>query len=251
MQLILNVKVGMTKTTISAVIGLLILYLNLPGNAQQSFTLTDQDKGNPLQDAVAAYLQTLGGDSIQVEVKLSSAFDPFIEKKSQPLQVTILPLKGLHHGKQTLTFTCRDKTGKTFRRYVNVEMTLKAMVAYPRRAIKRGEILKPGMLDIRTIDLRNISLAGLALHPDALIGKAAARTLSPGSPVRWDQIKLPALVHKGDRVDVLLESSTFSVKTTAIALQTGARGDEIWVRLNNNGKRMRAVVVDTDRVSMN
>jgi flagella basal body P-ring formation protein FlgA len=51
-------------------------------------------------------------------------------------------------------------------------------------------------------------------------------------------------------VEVVVKADNFAIRATAEALQSGSAGDEIWVRLRNNGKRMRAVVLGPAQVAI-
>jgi len=70
------------------------------------------------------------------------------------------------------------------------------------------------------------------------------RHISPDSPLRWDYVRPPVVVRKGEGVSLLLGAKNFQVRATATALEAGYPGQKIWVRLEDNGRRMRATVLE-------
>ncbi len=218
--------------------------------AQENFTLQDRRDATLLEEKIASVIQQQGGDSIRVQIRVNDLSGLLDDETEFPVRVTISPLPRLYPGKQVVTLDVRDDTGALKRHYVNVELTLWGKLAFPTRLIKRGEVIHRNDITIRETDLKSVGSRGLVLHPEAIIGLAATRHLSPTSPLRWDQLEAPSLVQKGDRVDVFISADAFSIKTAGTALQTGSLGEKIWVRLEGNGKRMRAVVVDADRVRL-
>jgi flagella basal body P-ring formation protein FlgA len=52
------------------------------------------------------------------------------------------------------------------------------------------------------------------------------------------------VVHKGEGISLVLGSKNLQIRAAATALESGSPGQTIWVRLEDNGKRLRATVVD-------
>jgi flagella basal body P-ring formation protein FlgA len=192
----------------------------------------------------------LAGDSIEVKVDWADGSKASWIDQIDPCQVSVFPVDLLIPGTQVVTLEIRDKNGKITRRHVNVKVCLQAELAYPRQVIKRGEILQHEDLEILPVELGGETITGLACRPESLVGAETTRCLSPGSPIRWGQVTTPSLVRKGEAVECVFDTDAFMIRTRGTALQSGARGDEIWVRLEKNGKRIKAIVTDTDRVSL-
>jgi len=221
-----------------------------PVGAQESVVVQNGNDAYLLKQEIISMIENQCGDSIRAEVRFSDLSRLFDRTDALPAQVAVLPLMRLHPGKQVVTTEWRDDSGTVTRRHIGIELNLSGSLAFPARLIKRGEVIRPDDVQVREVDLKSFGLNGLVLRPKEVVGLAATRHLSPESPIRWDQLKSPSLVQKGDRVDVLIAADAFAIKTTGTALQTGSFGEKIWVRLEDNGKRMRAVVVDADRVKL-
>lgn len=200
--------------------------------------------------AIQRRYEDMAGDSIQVRVELKPS-DQCAEISPWYIgQYSILTNGLLYAGSQVVTIECHRSDGVLNRLHVSVDVTLLARLAISKSLIKRGQVIGLEDVEIVTLDLNSVGQSGLVLHPDCMIGLEASRHIAPNSPIRWDQLRQPSLVHKGKAVEVELRSEYFLVTAQATALENGSLGDEIWIRLGENRKRLRAVVVDTDRVSL-
>jgi flagella basal body P-ring formation protein FlgA len=191
----------------------------------------------------------LAGDSIDVELSWAEGQkDPWLNQ-AEASQVSVFPVNLLIPGKQVVTVEIRDKEGKIKRRHLNVNVKLKTDLAFPKQVIKRGETIEEEDLEVVSVELGGETITGLACRPQQLVGMEAARCLSPGSPIRWDHVESPSLVQKGREVECVYDSDAFTIRARGTALESGAMGDEIWVRLEKNGKRIKAIVTDNNQVS--
>ena len=205
-------------------------------------------------DAILEMIQdkyvALAGDTIEVEVTWSDGKHDSWIGQTDPSQVSVFPVNLLVPGNQVVTVEIRDKDGKISRRHLNVKVNLKAELAFPKEIIKRGHRLEGEDLDFRSVELGTETIAGLACQPRRLVGMETSRCLSPDSPIRWDHVTPPALVRKGETVECIFDTDTFTIRTQGTALESGAMGEEVWVRLEKNGKRIKAIVIDHDQVSL-
>jgi len=205
---------------------------------------------SPVKSAIQRRYEILAGDSLTVQVEIGSSISWLAENAPPPQRFRILRQERLIPGSQVVTLESLDGRGKIRRRHVNVKVSLFARLAFPKALIKRGQILKRDDIEVRTVDLKTVGLQGHVLKPDCILGLEASRHLSPSEPIRWDQLRQASLVRKGDGVELVVNSDYYAISTAATALQDGAAGEQIWVRLKENGKRLRAVVVDADHVSL-
>lgn len=186
----------------------------------------------------------LAGDSITVTVACADSNAKLDGSGLPPVQYRILSQGLLFPGQQVASLERRDASGQISRSHVSVEVQLYARLAFALKHIPRGQVIKAEDLSVRTVDLKTTGLTGLLYQPSCVIGWEATRHISPDSPLRWDQVQPPAVVHKGEGVRLVLGSKNVQIKATATALEPGYPGQKIWVRLEDNGKRLRATVVD-------
>jgi flagellar basal body P-ring formation protein FlgA len=81
-----------------------------------------------------------------------------------------------------------------------------------------------------------------------LIGKSPKHMISPGRPIRADEIAGPALVHKGAQVTLFYKSRNLEIRTFGEALESGARGDVIRVRNTASKFIIQGTVDSANRV---
>jgi flagella basal body P-ring formation protein FlgA len=203
-----------------------------------------------LESTIQRRFTSLGGDSIAVNVRLLSGDGGIDGGSAAPLQYSIASEGILAGGKQIVTVECRKPDGALKRLQIPIEVRLFARLAYAARHIKKGELLQPQDLLIQSVDLSTTGWHGFIFHPQDVIGWEADRHISPRNPLRWDHVRRPAVVRKGDGVLLKIEAREYQIKTAATALESGSPGQQIWVRLEENGKRMRAVVVDGATVTL-
>ncbi len=203
-----------------------------------------------LESAIQRRFSSLGGDSITVNVRLLSDHGSIDGGSAAPLQYSLISDGILVCGKQIVTVECRKPDGNPTRLQIPIEVRLFARLAYAARHIKKGEILQPQDLLIQLVDLSTTGLRGFIFHPQTVVGWEADRHISPQNPLRWDHVRRPAVVRKGDGVELKIEARDYLIRTMATALESGSPGQWIWVRLEESGKRMRAVVVDGATVTL-
>lgn len=75
-----------------------------------------------------------------------------------------------------------------------------------------------------------------------LIGQSPRRVVSPGRPIREDELTSPRMVQKDDLVRMRYVSGPMIVETGAVALDSGGVGDSIRVRNSDSQAIVRAVV---------
>jgi flagella basal body P-ring formation protein FlgA len=63
-----------------------------------------------------------------------------------------------------------------------------------------------------------------------LVGKSPRHVISPGRPIRLDEIAGASIVNKGTQVTLLYKTHNIEIKTFGEALEPGAKGDVIRVR---------------------
>jgi flagella basal body P-ring formation protein FlgA len=70
------------------------------------------------------------------------------------------------------------------------------------------------------------------------------RAISADTPLRWRDLRAPTAVREWDGVEVIIQAGSAQIKAIATALQSGSPGERIWIRLDENGKRLQARVVE-------
>ena len=85
-------------------------------------------------------------------------------------------------------------------------------------------------------------------QPADVIGKRARRSLAGNAPLSTQDVAASPVVHKGDLVRIVLESSSIKVSTAGEVLEAGKVGDTIRVKNTSSNREVRAQVIDQHTV---
>lgn len=130
-------------------------------------------------------------------------------------------------GHTFVALNCPDK-GWSVRYPVTIEE--KRMGLITSRRIMAGELI--GADDIKAVELPAPEQEyGVFANPADVIGKMARSGLAPGVWLRAYMVQAPLAVHINQPVRVLAGDGSFQVAADGIALNNGAIGDDIAVRM--------------------
>jgi len=193
--------------------------------------------------AIGRRFASLAADSIETTISNVRCSEQLDAGSRLPVQFSIISNNTLVPGTQVVSLERRDASQEISRHHCQIDLNLYARLAFAARRIQRGQTIKPEDLVIRTADLKSTGMSGLVYQPARVAGWEAARNIAPNTPLRWDHLHPPAAVRKGDTIELVMELNNVQVRATATALETGAPGEIIWVRLDDSGKRVRARVL--------
>ena len=115
--------------------------------------------------------------------------------------------------------------------------------------LERGTILTGEDL---CLEERNVSK--LPTHVvnslESLIGKRLKRSVNAGTVLLATAVDVPPLINKGDRVTIVVESSSLRITALGVAKGKGSAGDYIRVENLMNNKEIVASVVDSTTVKV-
>lgn len=194
-------------------------------------------------DAAQAFLAARAaplGDQVQVTVRPPQAAmpacndpQPFLPGADQRLP-----------GRVTVGVRCGD--GQT--RYLQAEVAVRGTYWVAARTVPAGTVLDADLLSAREGDLGSLPRQAV-LDPAAVIGRLTTRTLAAGTVVQASQFQAAWLVHRQRQVAVEAMGQGFSVSRTGQALQDGALGDTVRVRMPNHAV-LTGVVAGANRVKI-
>lgn len=117
------------------------------------------------------------------------------------------------------------------------------------RLIAPGETITAS--DVETIAVPSDRLTqSFVVAAAELVGKTPKRSIRPGEPVRPSDIQTPIVIHKGEIVTVVLQSSALLLTAQAKALEDGAQGQAIRVSNTRSGKTLDATVSGPGTVTL-
>ncbi len=133
--------------------------------------------------------------------------------------------------------------------YVNLEADRFATVAVLSQSLGRKQALRPEHIEMKRINLSSARL-GYFTEPEAILNQLARRTLTAGTVLQPGHLTPPLMVNRGDRVVISAKNPVILVRMAGIALANGRLGDQITVENLSSGRRLRATVVDENRVEV-
>lgn len=183
--------------------------------------------------------QTRGlGEKVTVTVRPSmadlppcAAPQPFLPGQGQP-----------RLGRVTVGVRCGD--GKV--RYLQARVTAYGHYWVAGQRIAAGTRITAAMLQARDGELDRLP-ATTVFDRTTAIGQVATRTLTEGSVLQTTQLRAPNLVHRRQPVTVEALGSGFRVTRQGKALQDGALGDTVRVRMADRSV-LSGVVSGDDQV---
>lgn len=230
--------------------------------ARTTFIATLLLIGNSLSSAVAGAIQPLDHISDQVKLFIEqtlastpgrhevvpSNLDPRLRlpKCTTPLQTQFLSTQRTS-GNMTVSVSCR--TGKPWTIHVPVAVKSFVDVAIIARPISRN-------VPIRETDLRfeerEISLlsSGYYTSIQPLLGKVAKRPLINGTVVSPNDLDAQKIIRRGNRVTIIAEGDSFSVRMEGIAQRDAAEGEQIPVENLSSQRRVDAIAIASGMVKI-
>lgn len=144
------------------------------------------------------------------------------------------------------TLKVRSSKGEILKTQIKGSYTeLKDIVSLKTR-IKSGHIISQGDLTTIKINSNKIS-SDVAIDVREVIGKTPKTVLSPNSYIELSNLKDPAVVKKGDIVNMIYSKGAVLLKTSGIAMDSGAKGDLIKVKNPRTNVILQSVIVDENK----
>jgi flagella basal body P-ring formation protein FlgA len=159
-----------------------------------------------------------------------------------------LPAGAKLSGNATVGVRCQDS--KPWTVYVPVRIKLNGQVLVVTRPMAKGALIKEADVRLETRDMAALPVAPLTESSQA-VGKLAKRALGIGTVISVNELQVPRLVRRGDRITILAAESGIEIRANGEALMDGAEGDRIRVRNSLTDKVIQATVVSAGLVQVN
>jgi flagella basal body P-ring formation protein FlgA len=129
---------------------------------------------------------------------------------------------------------------------VTVEASKRHLVAT--RNLSQGQIVQEADLTESDADWTKLP-DEVATQADQLIGRTLVKPIQQGQPFTLNFVRLTAVIRAGDRVRVQMAGSNFTVSGDGVAVQQGAVGDSIRVKMGS-GQLVPATVLRAGLVEL-
>lgn len=184
------------------------------------------------------------GPSARVEVLRLDVADPTALRKGRLIELE-LATKGRPLG--WVTARARVSHNKREREiWLRAEIVANAPTVVATRAIGRGEALRDSDLRFAMLPVTEDRIDDASL----VVGSIARWPIGEGEVIARRGLERPLAVTRGTSVLAVVEQPGFVIKAPAEAMDNGAIGDEVQVRLGASKKVVRAVVIAQDEVEV-
>lgn len=118
------------------------------------------------------------------------------------------------------------------------------------RQLSRTDVIEASDLATKTVREQEVR-KDTATDANQLIGKSPKVMISSNRPIRLSEISMPAVIKRGDAVQMSYTSAYMSIRATGSALQDGAVGDLIRIKNDKSGKAVSGRVTGSGQVEVN
>lgn len=133
---------------------------------------------------------------------------------------------------------------------VTVRIRVYDQVCVAAAKLKRGTLLSAGDLRLETREVTDLR-EKLFNNPDAVVGSKLSRTVLSGAVLQAGWVEVPPLVHRGDKVRIIVRSNDTEVGVEGTAREDGALGERIRVRNEMTRRTLDAWVSGLNEVELN
>jgi len=201
-----------------------------------SIAANAQEKGEVWQDAIRSLIAEhpmLAGQSVQVE--FPSSLPKWPSCKQPRAQIA---RQGVPVGRVSLSLRCMDP-----RWLGSIQVTVGAKRSHlaASRALQAGSTLDLG--EFVTVESDWSSLPDdVVTEPDQVLGRTLVRSIAAGTPLSLNLLRQTSVIKTGERVRVQMSGSNFVVSGEGQALQAGAIGEQVRIKMAN-GQAVSATVL--------
>lgn len=132
---------------------------------------------------------------------------------------------------------------------INLEVKLFAKVFVTTKTVNRLSNLTADLIEERQQEITELS-GELVDSLDQVIGKQARRTLEKGTILVQKDLLEPILIKRNDQITIIASFGGVQVQATGKALDSGAKGDWIWVENSSSGQKIKVQIVDVGIVQV-
>ncbi|SCZ85628.1 Putative flagella basal body P-ring formation protein (modular protein) [Nitrosomonas mobilis] len=159
---------------------------------------------------------------------------------------TFLPAGARMWGKFSVGVRCHGVNGWIL--YVPVEIAVITQTVHAAHTISTGKLLLEQDMIMKEVDLTRFS-RDVLLDPRQAVGKMTATSLAAGQPIRQIQLRAPHVITRGQKVQLIVTGTGFSVSTEGSALTDAAAGELVQVR-NSAGRVISGLAHQDGRVEI-
>ena len=129
-------------------------------------------------------------------------------------------------GKTSVGVRCNEKPGWSVFLQASIRVSADMLVA--NRPLAQNTVLSANDFSLQNGELGQ---PGILIDPEQAIGKTLKFAIGAGQVLRQDMLRAPYVVKQGQTTDVRVSNKGFSVRSSGQALNNGAEGQNVQVRM--------------------
>lgn len=200
--------------------------------------------------AVAAQLQAQAV-APKVQVTLAAGADKILYSANRPLNLIVHALQvdtQSHRWQAQANIIAGGKT-VSVKPVGGIYVGLVDVPVFTRQ-MSRNDIIESGDLTTKSIPETQLRKETVT-DAGKLIGLSPRAVISANRPIRQSEVNLPIIVKKGENVQMTYTTPSISIKTSGVALQDGAMGDNIRVKNDKSEKAVSGHVAGEGHIEVN
>lgn len=120
--------------------------------------------------------------------------------------------------------------------YIPAKLSVPVFVVVAARPIIKEQVITTADITVEARESSDLP-AGYLTDPNQILGKILSRPVTAGAILVPGQIRNSLVIHRGDRVTLIVNNGGLTVKSTGIALSNAGVGERVSVR-NESSKRI-------------
>jgi len=196
-----------------------------------------------IRDTAQSFLQAFASSQHQgnrSEVKLGKLDSRLRVKNCDSALEAFMSPGGRTSGNTTVGVRCPDVGGWSI--YVAARIDIYGPVLVARQPLVRGSTIQETDLEPVERNLSNLPY-GYYTDMEAITGMVAKRTITAATVVTPQMLQAPKLVRGGERVIVIAETGSLSIRSSGKALGDGTSGDLVRIEAASSGRIVDGIVV--------
>jgi flagellar basal body P-ring formation protein FlgA len=129
-------------------------------------------------------------------------------------------------GKTSIGVRCNEKPGWSVFVQANIRVSTEMLVA--NRPLAQNKVLSANDFSLQNGELGQ---PGILTDPSQAVGKTLKFAIGAGQVLRKDMLRAPFIVSQGQTTEVKVSSRGFAVHSAGLALNNGAEGQNVQVRM--------------------
>lgn len=129
-------------------------------------------------------------------------------------------------GKTNIGVRCNEKPGWSL--FVQATIRVSATLLVANRPLSQNSVLNAGDFSLQSGELGQ---PGILTDPAQAIGKTLKFGIGAGQVLRQDMLRAPFVVSQGQTIQVRVNSTGFTIHSSGQALNNGAEGQNVQVRM--------------------